>query len=436
MAIKVDNIIIGAGPGGYELASMLASRGETVVVAERDNVGGTCLNRGCIPTKSLCATAAAILRASECTSLGVSYGNVNVDFRKAMDHLRTVVSDLRSGVEGLLSKCTVLRSEARFTGRHTVMIGTDEYEARRIVIASGSRPAMLDVEGAELAITSDEALWIDSLPESVAIIGGGVIGMELASVFAAMGAKVTVLEYRNEILPGVDPDVAKRLRVGMTRRGVEIAVGASVKRLSPTDGDSIRIEYENKKGVSEVVCSTAVMAVGRRAVIPEGFERFGGELDGRGFIRVDKRMMTSIDGVYAVGDVNGILMLAHAAYAQGRVVANDDPSLFDVARVPSVVFTYPEIACVGIVEQDEAVRTVKRMFASNGKACAEGLTDGFVKFSLRADDSIAAVSIYGHHAADLIAEAAILVKERVPLGNVGCRYVHAHPTLSELFVGG
>ena len=435
--ITSDNIIIGAGPGGYELAAALAEKGESVTVIEKSDLGGTCLNRGCIPTKSLCASANAVLDAAFAPRLGVNVGPVSVDFDSVIARAGNVVEGLREGVGALLGKCEVVKGEAAFVAPRCVKVAGEEYTAKRIVVATGSAPSALPIPGADLAITSDEALWLDKLPASMVIIGGGVIGMEFASIFAALGSEVTVIEYCKEILPAVDPEIAKRLRTSLSRRGINILVGSAVESISEKDG-LLTVEYAGKKGKASVEAEKVVMAVGRRPVVPDGFVENGGELNPRGFICVDKHMRTSIEGVYAVGDVNGLLMLAHAAYAQGRVVLHDNSGLFEKNMVPSVVFTSPELAAVGpsaaeLTEYGTPFHVVKRSFQSNGKACADGHPDGVVKMLVNDDDNtILSVTILGHHAADLIAEATILVAERIPLDQVASRFIHAHPTLSEI----
>lgn len=433
--IKVDNIIIGAGPAGYELAAELSARGESVVIFERDSLGGTCLNRGCIPTKALCASAKAAVNAKEAAFLGVNVDNVHIDFDRVVNRAKEVVAGLRQGVGQLLGNCTVVHGEAEFKAPRTVAAGENIYEADRVIIATGSKPALLPVEGAGFAITSDDALWLEKLPESVTIVGGGVIGMEFASIFASFGVKVTVIEYLKEILPTVDPEIAKRLRTTLSRRGIDIITGAAVKSIVKC-GDVLRTEYEGKKGVGTADSEKVIMAVGRRPVVPKGFE---GELTPRGFIKVDDRMQTSVDGVFAIGDVNGLLMLAHAAYAQGRVILHDDSSLFNPDFVPSVVFTMPEVASVGaspskLDEKGVKTRSVKKLFASNGKACADAHAEGFVKMTVNDDDEIMAVTVMGPQASELIAEATILVTDRIKVGEVASKYIHAHPTLSEIFV--
>lgn len=436
-----DNIIIGAGPGGYELAATLASRGESVLIVEREHLGGTCLNKGCIPTKCLVATAEAAVSAREADTFGVETGEIKVNFGKASERMKAVVAGLREGVKGELSKCTVLEGEARILPDGKIQVGDEIFGAeKRTVIATGSRPALLPIDGAELAVTSDEVLSMDELPQSVVIIGGGVIGMEFASILSAFGVKTTVIEFCKEILPPFDPEVAKRLRTTMSRRGVDIITGAAVNKIERAENGMLKVTYAGKRGDNSIEAENVIMAVGRRPVIPEGFAEAGIELTEKGYIKVDKNMETSVKGIYAIGDVNGLMMLAHAALAQGRVVAEGDARLFNPFRVPSIVFTHPEVSMVGMTpsqleEKGIKATTAKRLFAGNGKAQAMGKPEGFIKFVTLPEnnDRIVGVSIIGAHAADLIAEATMLVTDYVSLNDIDKRYIHAHPTLSELF---
>lgn len=438
MASKVDNIIIGAGPAGYELAAHLAEKGESVIIAERDSLGGTCLNRGCIPTKTLLASAGAVLKAQAADALGVEIEGIKIDYPRVAQRVKDVVDNLRENVGTLLTNCEVKHGEAVMESNKTVRIGNEIYEANRIVIATGSAPVLLPIPGAEYAITSDQALWLEKLPESVVIIGGGVIGIELATIYSAFGVKTTVLEFCKEILPPFDADLAKRLRSILTKRGIEIITGASAKSIDKHVGDYLSVCYVGKKGENTVDGEKVIIATGRKPVVPKGFDEIGGRVNARGFIEVDDMMRTSVAGVYAIGDVNGLSMLAHSAYAQGRVIAYGDPTLFNANRVPSIVYSYPEIASVGLTPSqldntNITYRTVKRPFASNGKANAEGHTEGFVKFVCDENDVILGISIIGAAAADLVAEATILVTERIKLCDVQRKFIHAHPTLSEIF---
>ncbi len=430
---QFDTIVIGAGPGGYQVAAGLAAAGESVALVERDRVGGTCLNRGCIPTKCLAASADVLRACRRAGEFGVGCPDVTLDYDAARRRMEAVVDTLRQGIATQLRGVELIASEAAL--RPGMQVHTSDGDVlqarRRIVIATGSCPAPLRAEGGRYAVDSTAALSLERLPASAVIVGGGVIGMELASIWHAMGVKVTVLEYCREILPGIDAEVAKRLRMTMTRRGMEIVTGAEVTAISPEG----RVSYTTRKGAAEVCGETVVASVGRRPVIPDVCGECGVELDARGYIRVDSDMRTSAVGIYAIGDVNGLSLLAHSAEAQAHVVIHGDAAWFDSRVVPAVVFTHPEVAQVGIVGDDADVVTVKRMFGANGKALAMGEGEGFVKLSCdRADGTVMAAAIIGPHASDLVAEATMLVADKVPYTDIPRRYIHAHPTLSEIFI--
>lgn len=428
---RYDYIIIGAGPGGYELAAGLANDGKRVALIEKDSLGGTCLNRGCIPTKCLCASADALTSAREAARFGVECQAPTLNFTAVRRRVDQVVATLADGIKALIAKTDLYRGEARLLGNGCVDVNGQLIEADRIVIATGSRPAVLPVPGAEYALTSDELLAIEQLPESAVIIGGGVIGIEFASVLCAMGVDVTVVEYCKEILPGFDSDVAKRLRTMLSRKGISFVTGAEVTAIRD---EGHEVCYKNRKGETSVWADISVMAVGRRPVLPEGLEAAGVELTQRGFIKVDCDMLTSADGIYAVGDVNGLCMLAHAASAQSRIVAGEE---VDLDVIPSAVFCKPEAAMVGLGEDACAARgiackSIKRNFASNGKALAMGENEGMAKIVYSPDDGLLlGMQIVGPHAADLIAECAALLHCRATLDTLHS-LIHAHPTLSEV----
>lgn len=428
---RYDYIIIGAGPGGYELAAGLANDGKRVALIEKDSLGGTCLNRGCIPTKCLCASADALTSAREAARFGVECQAPTLNFTAVRRRVDQVVATLADGIKALIAKTDLYRGEARLLGNGRVDVNGQQIEADRIVIATGSRPAVLPVPGAEYALTSDELLAIEQLPESAVIIGGGVIGIEFASVLCAMGVDVTVVEYCKEILPGFDSDVAKRLRTMLSRKGISFVTGAEVTAIRD---EGHEVCYKNRKGETSVWADISVMAVGRRPVLPEGLEAAGVELTQRGFIKVDCDMLTSADGIYAVGDVNGLCMLAHAASAQSRIVAGEE---VDLDVIPSAVFCKPEAAMVGLGEDACAARgiackSIKRNFASNGKALAMGENEGMAKIVYSPDDGLLlGMQIVGPHAADLIAECAALLHCRATLDTLHS-LIHAHPTLSEV----
>ncbi len=432
-----DTIIIGAGPGGYELAVRLVQRGEKVAVIERDRLGGTCLNRGCIPTKCLCATAETAVVAEHAAQFGIETTSVTVNFEKAAERMHSVVNELREGVASVLSGAELIEGEAVLAQGNRVIVGDSQYSAPRIVIATGSKPARLSIPGAELAITSDELLTLTSLPESAVIIGGGVIGMEFASILSALGTEVTVVEYCKEILPPFDPEIARRLRTALTRRGIKIVTGASVKTISRVSG-LLRVEWEGKRGSGFAEADQVIMAVGRRPVVPEGCADAGVNIDSKGFIITDEKMATSAQGIYAIGDVNGRCMLAHAAVAQGNVVFDPEQYSFDTSRVPSVVFTLPEAASVGALPAQLDMNGTeyavsKATYAANGKAQAMGQTDGMVKIIYApSTGKVLGVSAVGAHASDLIAEASLLIGTGMTVSDFNRTVISAHPTLSEI----
>ena len=442
-----DLIVIGGGPGGYEIAAEQAAKGLRVALFEKDRLGGTCLNRGCIPTKCLCASASMLSAVSRAAQFGVMIdGEPRMDLSIAAERMEGVMTQLREGVETLLRSVDLIRAEAALipaaacpslpegAAKAAVEADGQVYSATRILIATGSRPASLPVPGAELCIDSDQALTLRSVPQSMVIIGGGVIGMEFASIFSAMGCTVTVIEYCPEILPPFDTDVAKRLRMTMSRRGVKILVGEAVQSIEPS-ATGVIVTHQGKKGTDTVEAETALMAVGRRPVLPPGCAEAGIKLTHRGFIEVDERMRTSVDGVYAAGDVTGLRMLAHFAAAQARVAMGQDVML-DI--IPSAVFTTPEVAMVGATERElkaegRPYQVGKAMMAGIGKAMAMGETEGFAKVLVDTETQLlTGFHVIGAHASDLVAEVAALMAAGMKADQIAYSLVHNHPTLSEI----
>lgn len=434
---KSDLIIIGAGPGGYETAVEGAALGKKVTLIERDQPGGTCLNRGCIPTKTLCRSAEVAMTLANAGEFGFTDVSASLDFAKVMERKDKVVEELREGVRTLLKDVNVVYGDAKFRSASEVEINGVTYTAPQIIIATGSVPALLPIPGKELALTSDEILSIDSLPKSLCVIGGGVIGMEFASIFAAFGTEVTVLEYCKEILPPFDAEIAKRLRMSLKRREINIITAAEVTSI--TEGPVVNYLVKGKE--KSVSAEMVLMAVGRRPNLPEGITEAGAKLNRNAIAVNDDMTVVFEDGkapadvkVYAIGDVNGRCMLAHAATRQGMVALGlADPT--DV--VPSAVFTVPECAMVGLTEErciqdGRNVRIGKATFRANGKALAMGEPDGLVKMIVDADtDAILGCHICGAHAADLIQEVANAIHSG-DIVNAISSTVHAHPTLSEV----
>ena len=433
-----DIIIIGAGPGGYETAVSAARRGLKVALIERGELGGTCLNRGCIPTKTLCRSAEVAVNMREAAAFGVELpeGNVSINYAAIAQRKDDVVAQLRSGVAELLKGVEVIKGEASFVSPGEVSVDGVVYSAPRIIIATGSAPARLPIPGAELAMTSDELLAMTSLPASVVIIGAGVIGLEFASVINAFGVKVTVVEFCREVLPPFDAEVAKRLRMSLKRRGIDILTDTRVTSIEP----GMKVTCVAKGKEKTIEAEAVLMAVGRRPVLPPGLEAMGVSLN-RGAVVVNDAMEVQWDNpgvagdtkLYAIGDVNGRCMLAHAATAQGEIVLGEKRNL-DV--IPSAVFTMPECAMVGLTEEQCVARGLevkigKATFRANGKAVAMGETDGMVKIiSAASTGRLLGCHICGPHAADLVQEAATVMTAGLPAVTIADA-IHSHPTLGE-----
>lgn len=432
---EADLIIIGAGPGGMEANRLAILRGLSPVVIEREEVGGTCLNRGCIPTKALCRSAEVADLISSASSFGISAAPIN-DIRSQYAAIAArkdaIVSSLRQGAETGFSRSQLIKGDAKFVDAHTVEVNGELFTAPKIIIATGSAPARLPVEGAELAMTSDDILRLTELPESLCIIGGGVIGMELACIMHSFGVKVTVVEYCPEILPNFDKEVGKRLRSLLSRKGMKLMVNAAVTGISEADG-RFTVRYQSKGKEDSVVAGAVLMATGRRPVLPVGCEEVGIRTQ-RGAIEVDDNFSTSVPGVYAIGDVNGQMMLAHVASAQAAAVMGEKINL-DV--VPAAAFTSPEAAMVGFTEDyckklEYDFEVKKSLYRSNGKATAMGEVDGFAKLIIdRESGDILGCHIIGAHASDLVQEVATAMANGLKAKSLK-NAIHAHPTLSEI----
>lgn len=442
--MKYDVIVVGAGPGGYEAAALEASKGQKVLLVEKDQLGGTCLNRGCIPTKTYCRSAELALDLRKASELGIDLQGVQPRYEMAriLERKNAVVEQLRQGVELAVSKAETVKGDARFVGPKTIEVNGEQHTADKVIVATGSAPAMLPIPGKELTIDSTEMLEVAELPQSLAVIGGGVIGLEFASIFSAFGVKVSVIEYCKEILPPFDKDIAKRLRTVLQKSGIDFYVGAEVKSVSQ-EADGLKAVHFLLKGKEQQVeAQTVLMAVGRRPVVPEGFAEHTGVEVGRRGIVVGDDLQTSVEGLYAIGDCNGRCMLAHAASAQAARVAGERVNL-DV--VPSAVFTVPECAMVGCTEEQAktsgiAVKTAKIPFRGNGKAVAMGEAEGLIKVIVAATEQpegspakpgqLLGASICGPHASDLIAEPALAMAAGLTAPDL-CATIHSHPSLSE-----
>ncbi|MCM1319234.1 MAG: dihydrolipoyl dehydrogenase [Muribaculaceae bacterium] len=444
--IESDIIIIGAGPGGYETALAAAHAGKSVVLFEGAHLGGTCLNEGCIPTKCLCKNAEVLAQFKEADKFGIDNFTFEFDFNKVMERKNEVVNALRSGIEMMMTqaKVAVVPEFASFKDAKTVVAAGEAYTAKDIIIATGSVSRSLPIEGADLdcVMTSTDLLNIDHVPESLTIVGGGVIGMEFASIFNAMGSKVTVVEYMKQILPPFDSDIAKRLKQALSKKGIDIITGAAVKKIEQNSAYEIVTTYESKGKELTVTSSELLMAVGRAPRL-EGLnlEAAGVEFTPRG-IKVDDDMRTNVDHIYAIGDVNARMMLAHVATFQGQHVLNvidgkRDNIRFDI--VPSAVFTVPECGMVGLTQdqckaQGIEVKTGTSFFRANGKSLALGEPEGLCKLIFRADDMrLIGAHIMGVQAADLAQQCADLMNSDITRDQM-TDIIFGHPTVSEVLL--
>ena len=397
---KADLIIIGAGPGGYRAAEYAAKQGLKVVIFESSEVGGTCLNVGCIPTKTYVHSQT---------------------FAEARERMTEVVPQLRQGVEGILShpNITLVREKGTFADAHTV----GDYTADNIIIATGSETKWLPIAGCDdpRVVDSTGLLNLDTLPKRLTIIGAGVIGMEFASVFHRFGSEVMVIEYLKECLPALDGDIAKRLRKYLEKQGITFKMKTAVENIADIDADLI------------------LMATGRKPRVQPDFANAGIDYDERKGIAVDENFETNVKGVYAIGDVNGRQMLAHAAEMQAvravnHIIGKTDGIDFNI--MPAAIFTSPEAACVGPMEDQlktEGIPYVckKSFWRANGKALAMNASEGMLKLFASPEGVILGCHAYGAHAADIVQEVSVLMCKQTTLHELA-DMVHIHPTLSEI----
>lgn len=444
--MDADLLIIGAGPGGYETALLAAERGKKVILVNGGQLGGTCLNAGCIPTKCMVKDAAVVSMCRDHGEFGVSDVRFEVDFNRVIARRATVVGQLREGIAGLLKKAgvTVVEGKAVFKNANTVTVGEEEYSARDIIIATGSESKSLPVPGAdaEWVLDSTGILNLEYIPAHLVIVGGGVIGLEFASVFRAFGSEVTVIEFMKNIAPTFDSDISKRLKQALSKRGVKIITGAAVKRLEQNDEYQIVTTYELKGKEESVVSTDVLMAVGRRPNVDGlNLEAAGVDYSSRG-IPVDDNMRTNVEHIFAIGDVNARLMLAHVASFQGQRALNvidgkSDSIRFDV--VPAALFTDPECAMAGLTEEQckekgIPVKTGKSFFRANGKALAGGESDGLCKLLFDAEtEELLGAHIMGAEAALLAQQCCDFITARRTLKDIK-ETIFGHPTLSEVIL--
>ena len=447
--MKYQVAIIGAGPGGYVAAIHAARIGMKVCVIEQDEVGGVCLNRGCIPTKTLVGSAKVSSLVKRAADYGITInGDVSPDWDRILKRKKEVVARLIKGIHYLFAqnKVELIKGQAVLEAGPIIRVtngdGSEKkVQADKIIIATGSEPHVPEVfkYDGNRVITSNEALDLSELPESIVIIGGGVIGCEFASIFATFGVKVTIVELMDQLLPNLDSEISGSLRLQLKKKGIEILAGTSVNEVKKAE-DGVRLILANGK---ELISAKVLVSIGRKPNSGHlNLEGIGVKLNSKGRIQVNERLETNLPGIYAIGDVNDQPWdLAHAASFQGIAVVEriaGNPVVWSDEAMPNCIFTEPEVATVGMTAQEAAdqgieVATSKAAFLANGKALAQGEAVGFVKVvAEKKNHRILGVQIIGPEASDLIAEAALAVKHRLTVEQLAGT-IHAHPTLAESF---
>ncbi|RBW60658.1 dihydrolipoyl dehydrogenase [Phaeobacter gallaeciensis] len=440
-----DLIVIGGGPGGYVAAIRAAQLGLSVACIEgRGALGGTCLNVGCIPSKALLTSSAKFAELKHLSSHGVSVEGASLDLGAMMGRKDKVVGDLTKGIAFLFKKNGVEHIEgwASIPAPGQVKVGDDVYEAKNILIATGSEPTPLPgVEIDEVdVVSSTGALKLDRVPDHLVVIGAGVIGLELGQVWARLGAKVTVVEYLDRILPGIDGEIAKLSQRALSKRGLKFQLGRALKSIDKTDaGLSLTVDRVGKDNEETIEADKVLIAIGRRPVTRGlGLDDLGVAVNARGFIEVDGAFQTSVPGIYAIGDCVPGPMLAHKAEEDGvacvETLAGQHGHV-DYNTVPGVVYTDPEVASVGLTE--EALKEAgtdyfsgKFTFMANSRARSTGETDGAVKVLASPEGTILGAHICGAHGGDLIAELVLAMTKGATVEEVA-RTCHAHPALGE-----
>lgn len=437
-------MVVGGGPGGYVAALRAAGLGASVALAEMDLVGGTCLNRGCIPTKVLLETTRLLRSAGRAAEFGVSLGAVTASPEVAAARSRSVVDSMRKGVEDLLArrKVEIIRGRARLTSATTVQVatasGARQVDARSVIVASGSRWAMLpgvEADGKSI-LTSDDVLGLDHVGGSMVIVGGGAVGCEVAEIYSALGTRVTIVEMMDHVLPTEDAEIARRLEAALKRKGIALMTSRRVEAVE-RQGATLEVALE---GGLRLPADRVLVGVGRRPNLEDlGLEDVGVSFDRRG-IATDSGLRTNVSSVYAVGDVTGKFLLAHAAMAQGIAAAENacgGAAEVDYRAVPRCIYTDPEVAAIGMTEAEAALagsppHVYRLRLGHVGRAVTMGETFGIAKMICDGPKGpILGFHVMAPHASELISEIALAMRHRLTADDVA-RVIHPHPTLSEI----
>lgn len=443
--MKYQLAVIGGGPAGYTAAEMAGKAGLSVVLFEKNSVGGVCLNEGCIPTKTLLYSAKVHDTALHASKYGVSVKEVSVDLGKVIARKTKVVRKLVLGIKAKLTAqhVTLVQGEAYIQDAHTVRCGEETYECEHMMVCTGSAAFVPSIPGLDTVSywTHREALDNKELPSSLVIVGGGVIGMEFASFFNSLGTKVTVIEMMDEILGGIDKEMAGLLRADYAKKGVTFLLGTQVTGVGQTD-DGIEVKYTHDGEEGTVCAQKLLMSVGRRPVMKGfGLENLNLELTPRGMVKVDECLQSSVPGVYVCGDLNGVSLLAHTAVREAEVAVHHilgEKDAMSYRAIPGVVYTNPEVASVGLTEEalereGRTYRVVRLPAAYSGRFVAENEgVNGMCKVLVGEDEEILGVHLLGNPASELIVQAGMMIEDRRKLSEWK-KYVFPHPTVGELF---
>ncbi|WP_318504952.1 dihydrolipoyl dehydrogenase [Bacillus sp. T3] len=445
--IETDTIVIGAGPGGYVAAIRAAQLGQKVTIVEKGELGGVCLNVGCIPSKALIAAGHKYETAKHSEAIGITAENVKVDFTKVQAWKAGVVKKLTGGVEGLLknNKVQIVRGEAYFVDTNTLRVmdenSAQTYTFKNAIIATGSRPIELPAfKYSKRVLDSTGALALTEIPNKLVVIGGGYIGTELGGAYANFGTQVTILEGTDEILNGFEKQMSAIVKKNLKKKGADIITKALAKGVEETE-TNVTVKYEVNGEEKSIEADYVFVMVGRRPNSDEmGLEQIGVQLTDRGVVQIDKQCRTSVSNIYGIGDVVPGPPLAHKASYEGKIAAEAIAGLnseIDYLGIPAVVFSDPELASVGYTEQqakDEGIDVIaaKFPFAANGRALALDATDGFLKLITRREDGLViGAQIAGPSASDMIAELGLAIEAGMTAEDLAMT-IHAHPTLGEI----
>ncbi|MBS4207772.1 dihydrolipoyl dehydrogenase [Bacillus sp. FJAT-50079] len=446
-AIETDTIVIGAGPGGYVAAIRAAQLGQKVTIVEKGNVGGVCLNVGCIPSKALISASQRYVSAQESNEIGVTAENVTVDFSKVQAWKGKVVQQLTGGVAGLLkgNKVDIVSGEAYFVDANSLRVINEDsaqtYTFKHAIIATGSRPIELPTfKYTKRVIDSTGALNLEEIPGKLVVIGGGYVGTELGTAYANLGSEVTILEGADDILSGFEKQMTSLVTRNLKKKNVNIVTKALAKGVQETD-NSVVVTYESKGEEKTIEADYVLVTVGRKPNTDEiGLEQVGIKMTDRGVIEIDKQCRTSVSNIFAIGDIVPGPPLAHKASYEGKIAAEviaGQTSEIDYLGIPAVVFSEPELATVGYTEAQAKedgldIVAAKFPFAANGRALSLNNTDGFVKLVTRKEDGLViGAQIAGESASDMISELSLAIEAGMTAEDIAMT-IHAHPTLGEI----